>query len=384
MSTLHYLRRLLLFVSALGSVAILIQSLLSLQPQHTYKKSNLQAQQPETHNNDKESFRPIDAAFVDSKFDHLKAIIRTQKRLTRYWSQVDQMMKHRRPVMHSNSLRLHSPSGRNYSNADLLKLGNDGLAVPNVAHFVLPFGNSELKFHHRVCLLSCVWLMRPRLLFLWYEKPPTGQHWEAVQRNLSESGLWESTVVFARRDVPSAIYGLPVHKMEHKSDLMRLEAVLQFGGAYFDLDVITLRPLTSLRRFNFTIGRQSVDGLCNGVFLAAPNSSFLVLWHLAYQVFDQFKWSALSVNLPHHMCASEAFRHLCHVEEDSMDQPTWNRMDLIYKRPRKWPWQRRNYVMHLWYRFHPVQYNMSSIRSVDSMLGDMFRFVLFGNDSVIR
>jgi len=43
---------------------------------------------------------------------------------------------------------------------------------------------------------------------------------------------------------------------------------VDYGGIYLDGDVLVVKSFTPLRRFPFVIGRQSPDGLCNGIMVA--------------------------------------------------------------------------------------------------------------------
>ncbi|PAA81954.1 hypothetical protein BOX15_Mlig001259g3, partial [Macrostomum lignano] len=254
--------------------------------------------------------------------------------------------------------------------------------VPNIAHFVMPFGETNLQFHHMVSLLSCLHIMKPHRLLLWYApgKLPSGHWWDRVRKNLTESE-WEERIIFVQRPIPTSVYTVPVHGKEHQSDVMRLEAVLVFGGLYMDIDVLVLKPLEPLRKFVCTIGREVPYGLCNGVFLSAPSGTFLAMWHTAYQVFNDEAWGEHSVKLPHSMQA--AFPDLCHVEEESMDRPNWTPEERtwIYNigQQSRWDWRTKNYVMHLWFRLYNKQHSMDSIRTLNSMYGEMCRRILYGS-----
>ena len=56
----------------------------------------------------------------------------------------------------------------------------------------------------------------------------------------------------------------PYH-VEHLSDALRLLTVSKYGGYYFDLDIIQIRPTTFLRNF---FNAASQDVIANGIFHA--------------------------------------------------------------------------------------------------------------------
>lgn len=100
------------------------------------------------------------------------------------------------------------------------------------------------------------------------------------------------------------IFGNSVRKFAHKADVIRLEALLKHGGIYLDLDVYTVRSFAPLLNFETVLGIEGGappldrQGLCNGVILAEPNSSFLRRWYEAYRDFSDEQWASLSVQMP--------------------------------------------------------------------------------------
>ena len=58
---------------------------------------------------------------------------------------------------------------------------------------------------------------------------------------------------------------------------------LECGGIYLDPDVLSLRPIDKLMEKEVSLGRESHDGLANGIILAKPNAPFIRLWLNAYR-----------------------------------------------------------------------------------------------------
>ncbi|PAA80636.1 hypothetical protein BOX15_Mlig013063g1 [Macrostomum lignano] len=342
----------------------------------------VQAAKSRSPANAKYQYAKLDESFLINNFQRLKTIVRPLSK--KYTAKVDQLMVHRLPVVDTKHWELHRPNGERLSVQAVQQLLRDpNYKVPNAVHYILPFSDPVIQFHHLVCILSGVWVLRPDFVIFWYSSEPKGQNWNLLKRNLTESGVWFTKVLLAHRSVPKSVYTQPVLIREHQSDVIRMEALLVFGGVYSDLDVISLRSMQPLRNYSFTIGRELPQNLCNGVFLSAPNSTLLALWHVAYQSLDDSSWGEHSLMLPNRLC--HAFPEHCHVEQDSMDRPNFlpREIVLIYGKQRGWDWRKKNYAMHLWYRMHKRKYSMESIKHVDSMLGDMFRFVLFGNSTLV-
>jgi hypothetical protein len=151
--------------------------------------------------------------------------------------------------------------------------------------------------HHAQC----------RLLFH-YHHEPNGTWWEHAR----------PLVELHRVELPTTIFGRSLRTAAHRSDVLRLQLLIEHGGIYLDLDVIVLRPLAGLLSPSrssapFVIGQEGDDahggahGLCNAVLLARPNASFARRWLREYHSFgrgDGDGWSSHSVQRPAELAAA--------------------------------------------------------------------------------
>ena len=66
--------------------------------------------------------------------------------------------------------------------------------------------------------------------------------------------------------------------VEHKTDVARLELMLEVGGIYLDTDSVIVRSLDGLRRYNVTLGEESdIDlGKCLPFHSKLPEQDFSV------------------------------------------------------------------------------------------------------------
>lgn len=84
--------------------------------------------------------------------------------------------------------------------------------------------------------------------------------------------------------------GREIVRVEHKSDMVRLDALLHHhGGIYLDWDVLTLQSLHPLRHAGFraVVGRQSDTFINNGVLLASAHSAVVrIMKQETPRVFD--------------------------------------------------------------------------------------------------
>ncbi|KAK2591054.1 hypothetical protein QQS21_011250 [Conoideocrella luteorostrata] len=110
------------------------------------------------------------------------------------------------------------------------------------------------------------------------------------------NGLWSKLIlempgVQVRKAVaPShARNGQNITIVEHKSDFVRVEAVLKYGGVYMDFDAHPLRDVRVLRHAGFQgiVGRQLGGEVMSGTFMSTKGSKMMQRWaEDMHQVYD--------------------------------------------------------------------------------------------------
>ncbi|XP_064619665.1 uncharacterized protein LOC135483079 [Lineus longissimus] len=254
--------------------------------------------------------------------------------------------------------------------------------VPNIQHYAwysnYKANKTNLRFHHYMSILSSQKFNKPNCVYFWYEDEPTGKLWDLVKRNVRN-------LILVHRVGPTSIYGRKVNVPEHKSDVVRLEAVIKYGGIYTDLDVMILKPFTDLRVYDVTMGYESSGkgntALCNGIMVTKPNATFLQIWHDKYRTFDDSNWGHHSVALP--AILAKAHPNLIHTEKDTLNRPNYLERGYLYNKGMFWNWS-RNYAIHLWFRFHNQEHNEEDIKDINTTMGQLFRYILYGKMELIK
>ncbi|XP_074656910.1 uncharacterized protein LOC141910093 [Tubulanus polymorphus] len=246
--------------------------------------------------------------------------------------------------------------------------------VPRILHLAW-YGNPTMRFHHYVSFLSAYHILKPERILFWYGVRPSGAWWRRLRENITE---FDRVVEMRYRAAPTEIHGRAIQRPEHSSDVVRLEAILEYGGIYLDLDVIVLHSFDRLLRYSVTLGREHWFGLCNGILIARPNALFMRIWRAEYRTFDSWRWATHSVVLPHYL--ARRYPYLVHIEERTLNRPNWMELDKIYANA-PWNW-RENYAVHLWYRKYGIDHDFDSIKNLDSNLGRIFRFILYGDSDL--
>jgi len=144
------------------------------------------------------------------------------------------------------------------------------LMIPNKLHYVY-IKERPWKLHHYLSVKSAIVKAGITDITIWLDKEPEGEWWDKTKPLVK--------LIFV--DPPSSIFGIDIKEPAHKSDVIRLQVLIQEGGIYADTDVIFVKPFTYLLDNKFVMGQQGedgIEGLCPATMLAEPNSDFAKYW----------------------------------------------------------------------------------------------------------
>jgi hypothetical protein len=154
--------------------------------------------------------------------------------------------------------------------------------IPKILHYCFgfspDFGGKPFGLSHWACIKSAVDRLRPDRVFLYYEFEPNGPWWRKALE------LIEPIKITAPRE----IFGHSIEHPAHRSDITRLEKLIEMGGIYLDTDVFVHRSFDHLLMNSTVLGREgdeAHDKLCNAVILAEPGAPFLKRWYEEYKDF---------------------------------------------------------------------------------------------------
>ncbi|MFZ1062610.1 MAG: glycosyltransferase [Acidimicrobiales bacterium] len=161
--------------------------------------------------------------------------------------------------------------------------------IPNQVHFV--FGLEEqhepFSFVHYLAIESCRRVVNPTTIFFHHLHVPYGPWWERIAPHLQMVKVGRNPAVdaadYSGGNVPS------VYRYAHHADFVRLDALIEHGGIYADIDTVFVRPIrTDLFNAPFVIGREPPvrdertgvvkPSLCNALMMAEPQSRFATAW----------------------------------------------------------------------------------------------------------
>jgi hypothetical protein len=168
--------------------------------------------------------------------------------------------------------------------------------IPSIVHFSFGMADGDVSFGliQYLSLISALHVLGPQRVLIHYDQRPSGIYWDMLKDHVQLEKARKVT----------SIFGNPVGHYAHKADIIRLEALLKYGGIYLDMDVFVLRPFDAILVHDFVMGREQGIGLCNAVILANKESPFLRRWYESYRDFNQSDWNRHSVRLPAEMARS--------------------------------------------------------------------------------
>jgi len=143
--------------------------------------------------------------------------------------------------------------------------------IPKIFHFIFGLKEQKNEFHlvYFLALKSCLEVNKPKKINFYYKYEPYGPYWDKIKPYLN----------LIKVEPPSEIFGIPINHYAHQADIIRLQALIEEGGVYADIDTVFINPYPDyLYEKDFVMGKQGNEGLCNALMMSSPNSYFAQKW----------------------------------------------------------------------------------------------------------
>lgn len=215
-----------------------------------------------------------------------------------------------------------------------------------ILHYVFgmakDFGGKPWSWIHHMSVVTAAASNRPETIYFWYEHEPTGEWWEASRHYLT----------LRKITAPREIHGRPLLHPAHQADVVRLQVLLEHGGAYLDSDVWCLEPFASVVSGPFWMGRQSTNyGLCNATMGGEPGAAFAREWLQRYSTFRSKgwdrHWDEHSVRVPLKL-ADEMPGEITILPHDTFFMPLWDDLPRIFNSAEPREYLLNSVSVHLW------------------------------------
>jgi glycosyltransferase involved in cell wall biosynthesis len=186
------------------------------------------------------------------------------------------------------------------------------LTIPKSMHFVFGLREQAEPFHlvHYLCIESCRRVVKPATIFLHCKHLPYGRYWELVSEHLTvvrvDHAEEVSRATYDDNLVPQQF------RYAHHSDFVRLDALIEHGGMYADIDTLFVHEFPE-KWFEqpFVIGREAAvrdehtgevrPSLCNALLMSEKGSEFAQIWRNEMEAALNGSWSNHSTLLPHEL-----------------------------------------------------------------------------------
>lgn len=229
--------------------------------------------------------------------------------------------------------------------------------IPRIFHFVYGLRRQTEPFHlaHYLCLETCRRINCPERILFHYHYEPWGRYWDLIRDKLERHRVERPAEPRAFR---YADRHMEKYRYAHESDYVRLDALIQHGGVYADIDTLFVRPLPdALFHHPFVLGREgdiadpatgvARPSLCNAFILSAPGAAFARTWREELDAAFDGTWSNHSTLLPWRL--AQANPNGIHVAEAVTFYPfMWTREDLRCLFEQDVPVPERAVSIHLW------------------------------------
>ena len=161
--------------------------------------------------------------------------------------------------------------------------------IPRTVHFVFGLKEQIEAFHlvHYLAIESCRQVLQPDRILLHYHHLPFGVYWDLIRPHIELRHVDPVEAVnrvnYKPEEVPEG------YRYAHHADVIRLDALLEHGGVYADIDTLFLKPFPdTLFHHEFVIGReqpalnprtkQHEASLCNALMMARPGARLVAAW----------------------------------------------------------------------------------------------------------
>jgi hypothetical protein len=246
--------------------------------------------------------------------------------------------------------------------------------VPNILHLVLGFpGNFD--FYSYLAVKAAFDRMHPDAIYL-HVFGRDFEHSAYLERAKKEFNI----KVVRARDV-TQIFDRPVNVVEHKSDVVRLESLIRFGGIYMDLDTYVLEPLDVFYENELTMPAEYSVGISNALIIAKRCSRFLRNWYTQYKSFDDSQWGDHSIILPKKLAGQ--YPDLIRVEQYTLEADGWDTFNQLMSEKFEPEYWKPIRALHSFMRLAQTRYDEESVKTAKDNFGLMARRILDGKSGMI-
>ena len=146
------------------------------------------------------------------------------------------------------------------------------------------------------------------------------------------------------------------------------------GGIYLDTDMLLLKTLDPLRRYELTLGRETSYGLGSGIIIAKPKAPFVCVWLNVFRDYNPFPWNWAYYVIVTPNRLAQVLPERLHIEENTLHKPSWQQAELLFRKRVDWS---KSYAVHVWKRYGSVPKSPAELDALNTTLGEIMRYIYF-------
>lgn len=253
--------------------------------------------------------------------------------------------------------------------------------IPKIVHLVW-FNSKEMDFIQYLSLRSVLSVVKPEKVYIHGDGQLTGEYMSKLEK--------DPRVQWVLRERPRYIYGRDVLYTQHKSDIIRADVLLKYGGIYMDWDVLWVRPIDNL------LNRGEYDAIVNfdhmpvqdfpdtmnlGVLMAKPGSEFVQKWQDALVNYRSMDFYYNAILLPYKIyerypSAVHIERHLQVMCFQLKCHPTFEENYKNFNEEQSFDWKTDVYAVHITHPDPKELKDQSTMSKATGMFADIGNFIL--------
>lgn len=222
--------------------------------------------------------------------------------------------------------------------------------IPNILHFI-NIGPRPLSFLHFISIYSAYKLNNPDKIYVYCDHEQNTSKYYDILKDI---------VTFEFIDPPTEINGVKLDSYQYKADIIRMNKLIEKGGIYMDLDIISLKPLTKFLNYHVVLGSELSDdpntrniqdfkSVSNAIILSEPNNEFMKEWlkQMPENIINK-PWAYHAVCLPKDILLNNMYN--VHLEPSNTFVPFCFRKPYIFDNNKKYMIEelKDSYTIHLW------------------------------------
>ncbi|WAR10097.1 hypothetical protein MAR_035173 [Mya arenaria] len=252
--------------------------------------------------------------------------------------------------------------------------------IPKIVHYVW-FGVTQMDFIMYLSILSALYIVNAEKVYIHGDGGLTGKYLTKIRN--------DKRVILVMREKPFNVYGHEVVYKQHRSDIVRAEVLLKYGGIYMDWDVLWLRSpddiintgYDAVANFDHMQNGNFPETINLGVFMAKPKSTFVKRWQDAFINYRSRDFLYNAVELPYkvyekypeHLYIERhlqvmCFRLKCH--------PTFRDNYKNFMEEQEFDWRTEAYSIHFTFPDPDELNNETSCRNGEGRFAEMGQFIL--------